>query len=462
MQVRSGEPVAQRAGEPPLKRAISRNMILLLVVGDVLGAGIYALVGEVGGRVGGAIWTAFLLALVLAVFTAFAYAELVTKYPRAAGAALYVNKAWRRPFVTFLVAFAVMCSGLTSAATLSTAFGGDYLSVFVDLPTVLVALAFILLVTLVNFRGVAESARLNVALTTIELLGLTLVVVVGAAAIGAGGPSIDAGRTLELKEGETAIAAIMAGAGLAFFALIGFEDSVNMAEEVRDPQRNYPRALFGGLLIAGAVYLLVTVVASTVVPTGELASSSGPLLEVVQTGPLSLPTELFSAIALFALANGALINMMMASRLVYGMAHEGILPRGLGRVHGERRTPWVAILVTTAIAMALIVAGDLSDLADTTVLLLLVVFTAVNVAVLVLRRDPVPHAHFRAPTAIPVIGAAASIALMTTKELEIFALAGGLLVLGTILWAINWWLHGRHVDPYETGQLEVVERRDLL
>ncbi len=447
-------------GATPLRRVISRNMLLLLVVGDVLGAGIYALVGEVGGRVGGAIWTAFGLALVLALFTAFAYAELVTKYPQAAGAALYVNKAWRRPFVTFLVAFAVMCSGLTSAATLSRAFGGDYLSVFIDLPTVLVALVFITAVALVNFRGISESVRLNVVLTSIELAGLLLVVLIGMAAIVDGAASVDGGRALEFEEGESVVAAIMGGAGLAFFALIGFEDSVNMAEEVRDPQRNYPRALFGGLLIAGAVYLLVTVVASTVVPTGELASSSGPLLEVVQTGPLSLPTELFSAIALFALANGALINMMMASRLVYGMAHEGILPRGLGRVHGERRTPWVAILVTTAIAMALIVAGDLSDLADTTVLLLLVVFTAVNVAVLVLRRDPVPHAHFRAPTAIPVIGAAASIALMTTKELEIFALAGGLLVLGTILWAINWWLHGRHVDPYDTAVLETVERPD--
>jgi amino acid transporter len=111
---------------PALKRAISRNMLLLFVVGDVLGAGIYALVGEVGGRVGGAIWAAFALALALAFFTAVAYAELVTKYPRAAGAALYVNKAFGVSFVTFMVAFAVMASGLTSASTLARAFGGDY------------------------------------------------------------------------------------------------------------------------------------------------------------------------------------------------------------------------------------------------------------------------------------------------------------------------------------------------
>ena len=431
----------------PLRRAISRNLLLLLVVGDVLGAGIYALVGEVGGRVGGAIWTAFALALTLALFTAFAYAELVTKYPRAAGAALYVNKAWRTPLFTFLVAFTVMCSGLTSAGTLARAFGGDYLSAFVDLPTVLVALVFITVVALVNFRGIAESVRLNVALTSIELVGLLLVVIVGLAAIGEGGGGIDAGRSLEFKEGETVVLAIMGGAGLAFFALIGFEDSVNLAEEAENPSRNYPFALFGGLLIAGAVYLLVTVVASIVVPTDQLAGSSGPLLEVVQTGPLNLPTKLFSAIALFALANGALINMIMASRLVYGMSRERILPAALGRVHRRRRTPWVAIVITTGLAMVLIVSGDLGDLADTTVLLLLLVFTAVNVAVLVLRRDPVDHDHFRAPAVIPLIGAVVSLALMTTKDAETFVRAGGLIVLGLLFWAVNWWLHGRHVDP---------------
>ena len=449
------------SAEVPLKRAISRNLLLLLVVGDVLGAGIYALVGEVGGRVGGAIWTAFVLALALALFTAFAYAELVTKYPQAAGAALYVNKAWRQPLFTFLVAFTVMCSGLTSAATLSRAFGGDYLSAFVDVPTVLVALLFITGVALVNFRGIAESVWFNVVLTTIELVGLLLVVVVGLAAIGDGGGSIDAGRALDFKEGEAVLLAIVGGAGLAFFALIGFEDSVNLAEEAEEPSRNYPRALFGGLLLAGIVYLLVTVVASVAVPTDRLAGSSGPLLEVVQLGPLNLPTKLFSAIALFALANGALINMIMASRLVYGMSRERILPAALGRVHPVRQTPWVAIVGTTALAMILIASGDLSDLADTTVLLLLLIFTAVNIAVLVLRRDDVPHGHFRAPTAIPVIGAVVSVLLMTTKEAETFARAGALIVLGLLLWLVNWWVHGRHVDPYVTEQLEVVEGRDI-
>ena len=283
-------------------------------------------------------------------------------------------------------------------------------------------------------------------LTSIELFGLVLVVVAGVAAIFHGGADIDAGRVLEFKEGETVLFALMGGAGLAFFALIGFEDSVNMAEETREPARDYPWALFGGLAVAGLIYLVITAVASTVVPTDRLVSSDGPLLEVVRTDPLNLPTKLFSAIALCALANGALINMIMASRIVYGMARERILPARLGAVHGERQTPFVAIVATTAIAMILIVSGDLSALADTTVLLLLLVFSTVNIAVLVLRRDPVDHSHFRVPTAIPVIGAVVSVALMTSKEAATFGRAGFLLLIGIALWALNWAIHGRHVE----------------
>jgi basic amino acid/polyamine antiporter, APA family len=421
--------------EHGLKRAISRNMLLLFVVGDVLGAGIYALVGTIGDRVGGAIWAAFVLAIVLAFFTAVAYAELVTKYPQAAGAALYVNKAFGIRFLTFMVAFAVMCSGLTSAATLSRAFGGDYLSEFLSLPTILVACALLLAVAAINSRGIGESVKVNVGFTLIELTGLVLVVVIGAAAVfdGVG----DTGRAFDIKEGESLLPAVIAGAGLAFYAMIGFEDSVNVAEEAREPQRDYPRALFGGLLIAGAVYLAVSVVASMAVPTTTLAGSDGPLLEVVQVGPLAMNTKVFAAIALFAVTNGALINMIMASRLLYGMSIQGIVPGAFSKVLPGRRTPWVAIAFTTALAMLLVATGDLSTLADMTVLLLLIVFALVNSAVLVLRRDRVDHEHYRAPTLLPLLGVAISIAVMFTKEGDIFLRAGLLLLVGVVFWVLN-------------------------
>ena len=315
----------------PLKPAITRTMLTVFVIGDVLGAGIYALVGEVAGKVGGAVWTSFLAAGILAAFTAAAYAELVTKYPQAAGAALYTQKAFKRPFLTFLVAFAVMCSGVASAATLATAFGGDYLSEFVTLPNVLVGALFIGVLSLINFRGIKESVTLNLGLTAIELTGLLLVTAIGLAFLLDGGG--DPGRALEFKAGEAVPLAILSGASLAFFALIGFEDSVNVAEETKEPSRIFPPALFLGLGIALVVYILVTLIAGMAVPVDTLSESDGPLLEVVQLGPLAINTKVFSAIALFALTNGALINMIMASRLIYGMASQGIVPPALGRVH---------------------------------------------------------------------------------------------------------------------------------
>jgi APA family basic amino acid/polyamine antiporter len=434
----------------PLRPAITRPMLTVFVIGDVLGAGIYALVGEVAGKVGGAIWTSFLAAGILAAFTATAYAELVTKYPQAAGAALYTHKAFKRPFVTFLVAFAVMCSGVASAATLATAFGGDYLSEFVTLPKLVVGAAFIGVLALINFRGIKESVSINLGLTSIELTGLLLVTVIGFAYLLDGGG--DAGQALEFKAGETVPLAILSGAALAFFALIGFEDSVNVAEETREPSRVFPPALFAGLGIALAVYILVTLIAGMAVPVDRLSESDGPLLEVVQLGPLAMNTKVFSAIALFALSNGALINMIMASRLVYGMAAQGIVPRQLGRVHGGRRTPWVAIVFVAALALALVALGDLEALADTTVLLLLMVFVCVNAAVLILRRDPVEHEHWRAPTALPVLGALACLGLIVQKAFEdavIFAYAGGLLALGVALWGVTRGLTGpaEPVDP---------------
>lgn len=413
-------------------------MLLVFVVGDILGAGIYALVGEVGAEVGGAIWTAFTAALALAVLTAFAYAELVTKYPQAAGSALYVDRAYGIPFLTFIVGFAVMCSGIASASTLSRAFAGDYLEQFVDVPLVAAALGFILAVGAVNLRGISESVRVNVALTVVEVVGLLLIVAVGIAALGDG--SADFGRNFEFKEGESVFLAILGGASLAFYALIGFEDSVNVAEETRDPAHAFPRALFGGLAIAGVIYLLVTMTASMVVPTAALSDSSGPLLEVVERGPVDIPLKLFAFIALLAVANGALINMIMASRLVYGMARRSIIPSPFGSVLSGRRTPHVAIAFTTLIAAVLISTGDVGELADTTVLLLLGVFAIVNVTVLVLRRDRVEGPHFTAPAALPVLGAAVSLLLIYDKLADdptVALRAGLLLALGVALWVVN-------------------------
>ena len=428
-------PATESNGDSPLARAITPKLLLLFIVGDILGGGIYALVGEVGAETGGAIWSAFVVALVMAAFTAGSYAELVSKYPHAGGAALYVHRAFKNRFLSFIVAFAVVCSGITSASALARAFGGDYLAEFVDLKIVIGALGLLILITLVNLRGISESVKLNVGFTLVEIAGLILIVIIAVVALGQG--DADAGRAFEFREGTSVFAAMLAGAALAFYALVGFEDSVNVAEETKDPVTTYPKVLFAGLAIAGVMYFLVTVGASVVVPTGDLAASDGPLLEVVKQGPLGIPEKVFSAIGLLALSNGALINMIMASRLLYGMAREDVVPPQLGIVWQSRRTPWVAILFTAAVAAVLIITADLEKLAETTVALLVIVFGIVNASVLYLRRDRVDHEHFQIPSVFPVLGVAVSIALLTQIEGEIFARAGILVGVGVVLWLVN-------------------------
>ena len=419
-------------------------MLILFIVGDILGAGIYALTGKVAGEVGGAIWVPFLVAFLLAALTATSYAELVGKYPQAAGAALYTHKAFRRSFLTFLVAFAVLMSGITSASAAARAFGGDYLTEFVDLPTVLVALGFIIGLAAINYWGIRESVRINVALTLVELTGLLVILGIGAVALlsGDGEP----GRALEFDAENGILLGVLGGTALAFYALLGFEDTVNLAEETEDPPRSFPRALFAGLAITGVIYLGVAFVASMILPADELAESSGPLLAVVEASGVAFPPKLFAAIALLAVANTALINLIMASRLLYGMARQGLVPRVLARVDSVRKTPYVAILLTLAIAAVLISTGSLTGLADTTVLLLLCVFAIVNVAVLVLRRDPVEHSHFHAPTILPAIGAVASLILaspLTGREGSVYLRAAILLGIGVVLWIIDRVVRGR-------------------
>ncbi len=444
-------------GEPPLKRVLGPGLLLLFVVGDILGTGVYALTGRVANEVGGAVWLPFLIAFVVALLTAFSYLELVTKYPRAAGAALYTHKAFGIHFLTFLVTFAVMCSGLTSASSASKAFASNFAEAF-DLSLgegaalTAVSLGFIVLIGLVNFRGVGESVKLNVLLTCVELSGLLIVIGIGAWAIGGGNGDLSRLTEFSAPEGDSAFFSVTAATALAFFAMVGFEDSVNMAEETKDPVRIFPKVMLLGLCITGVIYVLVSISSVALVAPADLGEGDAPLLKVVEAGAAAFPLWVFAFITMFAVANSALINMLMASRLLYGMANERVLPKVLGRVHRGRRTPWVGIIFTTAIAFGLIWFADLTALGGTTSLLLLCVFTVVNVAVLVLRKDRVEHKHFHAPTAIPVLGAIVCAYLaspLSGRAGADYRVAGILLVIGVLLWLITY-LINKYVLHQET------------
>jgi basic amino acid/polyamine antiporter, APA family len=434
-----------RDGQPSLKRVMGPGLLLLFIVGDVLGTGIYALTGTVAAEVGGVVWLPFLIAFLVALITAFSYLELVTKYPQAAGAALYTHKAFGIHFLTFLVAFAVMSSGITSASTAARAFSANAAAVF-DLDVgegigiTLIGLGFMTLVALVNFRGVGESVKANVVLTCVELSGLLIIIGIGLWALGVG--EGDFSRVTEFDTGDKSVlTGVIAATGLAFFAMVGFEDSVNMAEECKEPRRIFPKVLLLGLGITGLIYVLVSISAIALVPADQLSEGETPLLQVVEAGAPAFPLGLFGVITMFAVANTALINMLMASRLVYGLGREGVLPPLLSRVHPRRRTPVTAILFTTALAFGLITfVGAVPDLGGTTALLLLMVFAVVNVAVLVLRRKPIDEDHFRTPTILPIIGALACAYLATPlagRPVVQYKIAGILLAIGVLLWGVT-------------------------
>ncbi len=460
---------AEVEGQPPLKRVMGSKLLLLFIVGDILGTGVYALTGSVAGEVGGAAWAPFLIAFAVATLTAFSYLELVTKYPQAAGAALYTHKAFGIHFVTFIIAFMVMCSGITSASTASNAFAGflnDGFRLGMDPGSggrLGIALGFMTLVALVNFRGVGESVKANVVLTLVELSGLLLVIFVGLWAVTQGRADFSRTVVFESPDDKGIFLAVTAATTLAFFAMVGFEDSVNMAEECHDPIRDFPRMMITGLSITGLIYVLVAITAVALVPVGELTDEArgSALTQVVAAGAPGLPFDtIFPFIGMFAVANSALINMLMASRLLYGLAKQGVLPGAFGAVHRGRRTPWVSIIVTTLIAFGLITyvvrasateegTSAVALLGGTTSLLLLCVFAVVNVALIVLRRHPVEHEHFRTRLPLAVLGALTCAFLAgpwarSAEQQQQYVIAGGLVAVGIVLSGLTW-LYNRTV-----------------
>ena len=401
----------------------------------MLGAGIYGLIGQAAGQVGNAVWLAFVVALVAALLTALSYASLGSRYPRAAGAAYVTERAFGLPLLSFVVGLALVCSGLTSVATQSRVFAANLAVLFnlESIPLWWLALGFLLVLAGIVFRGIRESMWVNVLCTLVEATGLILVVAVGLSYWG----SVD---LLEMPpaavdQGEWLI--LMQGAVLTFFAFIGFEDTLNVAEECRDPQRTIPLGLVLAMSMAAVLYIAIAVTAVSVVPWAELAAAPGPITEVVRRAAPLIPPIVFTGITLFAVANTALVNYVTASRLIYGMAHQGLLPLRLGEVHEERRTPHFAILALFLVAMPLALFGTIAELAAATVLLLLLVFAVVNAALFVQKRRPgEKHGYFEIPLAVPALGALVCLVLVVvrvgTGDWRAPAIAG-VLLLGAVL-----------------------------
>src|SRR5688572_503646 len=287
----------------------------------MLGAGIYGTIGAAAREMGSALWLAFVASMVAAGLTGLSYACLGSRYPRAAGAAFITQRAYGLPLLTYLIGLSVMASGLTSMATASHVFAKYFLGLF-DLqvsPNVMswavmgVVVPFLLMIAFVNFWGIRESAWLNAVCTIIETGGLVLVIVVGARFIGGGVDYLDARAPMN-PDGDLSIGIILGGAVLTFFSFIGFEDLLNVSEEVKEPRRTLPLALIGALALATLIYATVSVVAVSVVPAAELAASEKQALYlVIDKAAPWIPAQLFGLVAMFAVVNTALLNYIMGS-----------------------------------------------------------------------------------------------------------------------------------------------------
>jgi len=369
---------------PKLKRRISLFGVTLYGIGNVLGAGIYALIGVVVGETGNLTWLAFILASVTGALTGLSYAELSAMYPKSAAEFVYTEEAFKIRLLSFLLGWIIIFSGILSAATVALGFASYLASLIGISPIFLVVLfAFLLIVilSLINFVGIRASTWTNILFTLIEASGLILIIIIGI-------PYLGTVNYFVLPIGSS-FGAIFSAVALIFFAYIGFEDIANIAEEVKDPARNLPRAIIYSIIITTVLYCLTAISVVSILHYEEIASSQAPLSSVVSEvlGPVG--GIIMSFIALFATANTVLIMMIVTSRMMYGMARDKALPEGLSKVSPKFKTPALAILVTmilTIIPLGLYFLGDLSTVADATVFGVLITFFLVNLSLIVLRK----------------------------------------------------------------------------
>jgi amino acid transporter len=428
---------------PSLLRTMGLFSLVVYGVGDMVGAGIYGTIGKAAGTMGNAVWLAFAVSMVAALLTGLSYASLSSRYPRAAGAAYVTHRAFGWPLLSYLIGLSVAASGLTSMGAQANVFA-DNLLVLMGGPRLLLVLLFLVAMTGVNLWGIRQSMWTNLVCTAVEVGGLLFIIAVGARFWGSvdylEAAEVVSNQGQHLQQGLSA-SLLMTGAVLTFYAFIGFEDMLNVAEEVKQPRRTMPWGIVLAQAIAALLYMGVAVTAVSVVDYRELAVAESPMNSIASRAAPWLPARTYVYVTLFAVSNTMLINYVMGSRLLYGMARQGLLPSSLGRIHPTRQTPHIAIFVLLAIVTVLAFTNDsirylqgftggafreflihleksgpIASLASATSLLLLFSFLVVNGSLIALKlRRNEPRGAFEVPILVPALGILVNSALIFTR-----------------------------------------------
>ncbi len=387
-----------------LQKSLGFWQVMLYGMGSMLGAGIYGLIGKAAGSLGNAVWLAFIVAMFAAMLTGLSYACVGSRYPRAGGAAYVTQQAFSRSWLSYVVGIAVMMSGLTSMATGTQLIAASLIkTMHLPVNEKLLSIVLVMMVGLIIFRGIRESMWANITCTIIEATGLIFIIAVGMRFWG----SVDYLDVPPSASSDGLWMVVLQGAVLTFYSFIGFEDLLNVSEEVKDAPRNLPRGLIAAMIGSTCIYMMVAITAVSVVPWGQLAASNTPLMDVAHTAAPWFKgiDSVYVVITIFSIGNTALLNYLMGSRLLYGMSSQGLMPPILGKVHAIRRTPHVAIMVLFVIVATLILSGGVKQLAEATVLLLLIVFITVNAALVRLKiTRPTERGQFEVPLLVPIIG----------------------------------------------------------
>jgi amino acid transporter len=390
-----------------LQRKFNLPLLVFYGVGNILGAGIYVLIGKVVAVSGQATLLAFLLASAIAALSAFSYMELSARFPVSAGAAVYVHKAYKKRLLSTVVGLLMVLSAIVSSAALARGFAG-YFSEIINVNQAVVAGLVIVAMGAVAAWGIGATAKLAAIFTVVEIAGLLAIVWFGRSFL-PGGTSETALFSLE----GLGIGGVLLGAFLAFYAFIGFEDMVNVSEEVKNSRKTMPRAILISLVISTLLYLLIIVVATRAVDINQLANSDSPLA-LVFAKVSSLDPIYLVAVGLAATINGILVQITMASRMLYGMANKGWVNKKLSKVNAKTKTPVVGTaLVVTAMLLATI-SLELTSLAKITSLLVLVVFILVNSSLIVIKKlHPKQKPALKVPMFVPILGVISCLALVS-------------------------------------------------
>ena len=389
----------QVKAEGGLRRRLNLTLLILYGLGTILGAGIYVLIGKVAGYAGMLTPLAFIIAAFLAGLTAFSYAELASRYPRSAGVALYVYEGFRNQTLARSIGLLIVAVGVTSTAALMNGLLG-YLAEFIDVPRELIIPILVVLLAMIVIWGIKESVFIAGVMTVLEVFGLLLIVWVAR----------DSWSSLPVKFPEmvalrdvSAASGVLLGAFVAFYAFIGFEDMVNVAEEVKQPQKNLPRGVIFALLLTTTFYVIVAITSVLSVAPAILAHSDAPLALIYQQKTGASPV-LISAISIISILNGAIIQMIMASRILYGMSRYKWLPGFLASVHPRTATPINASLIVAGIVLLLSLLLPLLSLAKLTSFFTLIIFSLVNLALWRIKTRDSVKAAINIPKIIPILG----------------------------------------------------------